>query len=125
MEPESEIDAEPGGDAAGTEPLAELLREQRHRLLWTRRKVAPLVLQAARLACNRPGIGAPEGRDADNRGAAQALLGKVSSRSQRILRDAIIYDEGRRVSMYWGPIERKHDAIFLLAELAGMERRPS
>jgi hypothetical protein len=86
------------------------LRDQaHHRLLWTRRRVAPLVLAAAQAV--QPGATRQE--------AAGVLLDRVSSRSQRILRDAIAYDQGTRVSMYWGPFERKHDAIYLLGELAG------
>jgi hypothetical protein len=119
MRHDPEIGAEVGADrVATTDPLAELLGDQEHRLLWTRRKVAPLVLEAARLAYNRFGIPSATGKEADAGEAPGALLGKVSSRSQRILRDAIAYDQGTRLSMYWGPIERKHDAIFLLSELA-------
>lgn len=90
--------------------VKQLRDEARHRLLWTRRRVAPLVLAAAQ-------AGSASGTSRQE--AAEALLTHVSSRSQRILRDAIAYDQGTRVSMYWGPFERKHDAIFFLGELAG------
>jgi hypothetical protein len=93
---------------ARTDAVAEMKGQTRHRLLWTRRRVAPLVLAAAQAAT--PGAGRQE--------AAGALLDRVSSRSQRILRDAIAYDQGTRVSMYWGPFERKHDALFFLDEAA-------
>jgi hypothetical protein len=97
------------------EAINEISDQARHRLLWTRRRVAPLVLAAAQAAS--PGAGRQD--------AAGRLLEQVSSRSQRILRDAIAYDQGTRVSMYWGPFERKHDALFLLGELAALGSRAS
>jgi hypothetical protein len=81
-------------------------------LLVLRRAVAPLVLEAARLA-----QGAITGRVFSKSAAGEAVMPIVSTRQKRILTDAVGYRRGAQTSMYWGPFERKYDALTLVRDL--------
>lgn len=82
------------------------------RMLIMRREVAPLVLQAARLA-----LGAAQGRVYSKTEAGQAALALVPNHFRRILHDAEGFRNGASASMYWGPFERKYDARQLIRRL--------
>ena len=88
------------------------LSARAHGLLIMRHDVAPLVLEAARL-CQA----AITGRILSKSEAGELAMPIVSSRHQRILTDAVGYRHGAHFSMYWGPFERKYDALTLLREL--------
>jgi hypothetical protein len=83
-----------------------------HGLLVLRRAVTPLVLQAAQLA-----QGAITGRVLSKSEAGEAVMSIVSTRQKRILTDAVGYRRGAQTSMYWGPFERKYDALTLVRDL--------
>jgi hypothetical protein len=83
-----------------------------HGLLVLRRAVAPMVLEAARLA-----QGAITGRVFSKSTAGEAVMPIVSTRQKRILTDAVGYRRGAQTSMYWGPFERKYDALTLVRDL--------
>jgi hypothetical protein len=88
------------------------LAESSHGLLVLRRAVTPLVLEAARLA-----QGAITGRVLSKSEAGEAVMPIVSTRQKRILTDAVGYRRGAQTSMYWGPFERKYDALTLVRDL--------
>jgi hypothetical protein len=75
--------------------------------LWLRRSATEAVLEATRLV-----VAVRSGRVVSKLEAGTASLDGGSSRSRRILKDAIGYRSGSRTSMYWGPFERKEDALF-------------
>jgi hypothetical protein len=83
-----------------------------HGPLVLRRAVVPLVLEASRLtqACIT-------GRVLSKSEAGESVMPIVSTRQKRLLTDAVGYRRGARTSMYWGPFERKYDALSLLREL--------
>jgi hypothetical protein len=83
-----------------------------HGLLVMRRAIGPLVLEAARLA-----QGSITGRVLSKSEAGEATVPIVSSSHQRVLVDAVGYRRGAQTSMYWGPFERKYDALALVREL--------
>jgi hypothetical protein len=91
-------------------------------LLVMRRAVTALVLEASRLA-----QGAITGKVFSKSGAGETVGGMVSTRYRRILTDAVGYRRGARTSMYWGPFERKYDALILLGDLmeAAVGARPN
>ena len=97
---------------AGRRPACETLVAAAHGLLVLRRAVAPLVLEAARLA-----QGAITGRVFSKSTAGEAVMPIVSTRQKRILTDAVGYRRGAQTSMYWGPFERKYDALTLVRDL--------
>jgi hypothetical protein len=82
-------------------------------LLVMRRAVTPLVLEAARLA-----QGAVAGRLMSRSEAGESIGPLVSPRYRRILTDAVGFRRGAQTSMYWGPFERKYDALILIQDLA-------
>jgi hypothetical protein len=41
----------------------------------------------------------------------------VSSRHRRVVVDSVGYRQGAQTSMYWGPFERKYDALALARDL--------
>jgi hypothetical protein len=84
----------------------------RHGSLVLRRRIAPLVLESARLA-----HGAISGRVLSKSQAGEAIIQVVSSRHRRILTDAVGYRRGAQTSMYWGPFERRSHALDLIREL--------
>lgn len=81
-------------------------------LMVMRRGVAPLVLQAARLA-----QGAATGRVFSKSEAGDTATALVPVHFRRILNDAVGYRNGASTSMYWGPFERKYDAQRLVVAL--------
>lgn len=83
-----------------------------HGTLILRRDVVPLVLEAARLT-----EAAITGRVLSKSEAGELVMPLVSTRHQRLLTDAVGYRHGARFSMYWGPFERKYDALTLLRDL--------
>jgi hypothetical protein len=88
------------------------LTEAAHGLLVLRRAVGPLVLEAARLA-----QGSITGRVFSKSEAGEATIPIVSVSHQRVLVDSVGYRHGAHTSMYWGPFERKYDALAVLREL--------
>ncbi|HUJ64660.1 MAG TPA: hypothetical protein VLX59_03915 [Acidimicrobiales bacterium] len=81
-------------------------------LLVLRRAVTPMVLEASRLA-----QGAITGRVFSKSEAGESIGMIVAPRYRRILTDAVGYRRGAQTSMYWGPFERKYDALVLLRDL--------
>ncbi|MBV9660422.1 MAG: hypothetical protein JO337_04630 [Acidimicrobiales bacterium] len=81
-------------------------------LMIMRREVAPLVLEAARLA-----QGAVTGRTLSKSEAGHTATQLVPPHFRRILTDAVGYRQGASTSMYWGPFERKYDARELIRQL--------
>jgi len=74
--------------------------------LLIRRATTERVLEAARLAQV-----VSSGRVVSKAEAGELALSVGEERFQRILKDAIGFRRGLRASMYWGPFERKRDAI--------------
>ncbi len=72
----------------------------------------PLVLEAARLT-----QAAITGRVLSKSEAGELAMPIVSTRHQRLLTDAVGYRQGAQFGMYWGPFERKYDAVTLLRDL--------
>ena len=91
------------------------LAAAKHGLLIWRREVGPLVLEAARLAQI-----VITGRVLSKSEAGDAVNGLVSSSHRRVLVDSVGYRQGAQTSMYWGPFERKYDALAIVTELAGI-----
>ena len=85
-----------------------------HGLLVMRKDVVPLVLEAARLAQV-----AITGRVLSKSEAGESVAGFVSTSHRRVLVDSVGYRQGAKTSMYWGPFERKYDALAVVKELAG------
>ena len=83
-----------------------------HGLLILRRDVGPLVLEAARLAQI-----AITGRVLSKSEAGESSAGIVSSSHRRVLVDSVGYRQGAQTSMYWGPFERKYDALAVVEDL--------
>ncbi len=81
-------------------------------LMVMRRDVVPLVLEAARLA-----EGAATGRVMSKSEAGEVALGLVPRHYRRILNDAVGYRRGANTSNYWGPFERKTDALQVIRHL--------
>jgi len=93
-----------------------------HGLLVMRHDISPLVLEVARLAQIALG-----GKVLSKSEAGETLVGVVAKHYRRILTDSVGYRQGAQFSMYWGPFERKYDALALLrdvAELAGAGTAP-
>jgi hypothetical protein len=88
------------------------LAEGRQGLLLLRRDVGPLVLGAARLAHM-----AITGRVLSKSEAGESITGIVSSRHRRVVVDSVGYRQGAHTSMYWGPFERKYDALAVVRDL--------
>lgn len=74
--------------------------------LWLRETTTEPVLEATRLV-----VALRSGRVVSKLEAGTSSVDFVASRSQRILKDAIGHRSGARTSMYWGPFERKSDAL--------------
>jgi hypothetical protein len=88
------------------------LAQAAHGLLVLRRAIGPLVLEAARLA-----QGSITGRVLSKSEAGEATIPIVSTSHQRVLTDSVGYRRGAQFSMYWGPFERKYDALAVVREL--------
>ena len=91
------------------------LSDGKHGLLIWRREIGPLVLEAARLAQI-----VLTGRVLSKSEAGDAANGLVSSSHRRVLVDSVGYRQGAQTSMYWGPFERKYDALAVVTELVGI-----
>ncbi len=78
--------------------------------LWLRARAAGAVLDAARLWA---AVGS--GRVLSKAESVDALVEGASPPHQRVLRDSAGWRAGAATSMYWGPLERKRDAIGWLA----------
>ena len=81
------------------------------RLLW-RRHLTRVVLEATRCA-----HGAMTGEVVSLRQAGELALPNASHTSHRLITDALGYREGANTSMYWGPFERKSNAVTLMTDL--------
>lgn len=88
-------------------------------LLVLRRDVGPLVLEAARLAQI-----AITGRVLSKSEAGESSAAIVSSSHRRVLVDSVGYRQGAQTSMYWGPFERKYDALAVVDDLLGAAESP-
>jgi hypothetical protein len=97
-----------------------LLVQSSHGLLVMRRAVVPMVLEAARLA-----QAVNTGRVTSKSAAGEAMIPQVTTPYRRILTDSVGYRRGAQTSMYWGPFERKYDALALLRELLELASRPA
>ena len=80
-------------------------------LLW-RRGLTRLVLQATRCA-----HGAITGEVLSLHEAGEKALPEASHTGHRVITDALGYREGANTSMYWGPFERKANAVGLARQL--------
>jgi hypothetical protein len=80
---------------------------QRPGSLWLRRTTTEAVLEATRLV-----VALRSGRVTSKLEAGSSSVDGATVRSQRILKDAVGYRSGASLSMYWGPFERKSDALF-------------
>lgn len=87
------------------------LVEQAGSLLW-RRGLTRLVLQASRCAHGRA-----TGEVVSLRRAGELALPTASHTGHRVITDALGYREGANTSMYWGPFERKTNALDLVRRL--------
>jgi hypothetical protein len=85
------------------------------RFLLTRRGVVALVSDAVQLAQV-----ARTGRAWSKAEAGAALHDQVPSRQGRVIFDALGYRGGSTTSMYWGPFERRGDAIGLVKGLVDL-----
>lgn len=86
--------------------------------LWMKRSLADPVLEVAQLhaACR--------GDVWSKTQAAQALIAELpAGAGRKVLSEALSFREGSTSSMYWGPVERKKDAIALVAGLSGLSSR--
>ena len=81
-------------------------------LLVLRRDVGPLVLETARLAEI-----VISGRVLSKSEAGESVTSLVAPSHRRILVDSVGYRQGAQTSMYWGPFERKYDALAVVDEL--------
>jgi hypothetical protein len=89
------------------------LVSMRHRpgSLMFRRSVARPVLEVSRLY-----EVATTGHVLSKHDAGQAIVSQLpSSRHTKVVADATQYREGHHMSMYWGAMERKHDALDMIA----------
>jgi hypothetical protein len=75
--------------------------------LWLREATTEPVLEATRLV-----VALRSGRVVSKLEAGLSSVEHAPSRSERVLKDAIGHRSGARTSMYWGPFERKNDALF-------------
>lgn len=85
--------------------------ERTSRLLW-RRHLTRLVLQSVRCA-----HGALTGEVLSLRRAGELAMEGATHTGQRVIADALGYREGANTSMYWGPFERKSNAVTLVRDL--------
>jgi hypothetical protein len=83
--------------------------------LWTRRATTEDVLEVARLSQI-----VSSGRVVSKLEAGELAIASEGPRFQRILKDAVGFRRGAKVSMYWGPFERKRDVLAFVA--AAVER---
>jgi hypothetical protein len=82
--------------------------------MWFRHDLSAAVLDVARLA-----VASTAGTMLSKTEAARVLEPDVPGRFRRILTDSVGYRGGGKTSMYWGPLERKQNAMELIHELVG------
>lgn len=91
--------------------------------LWWRRQINAPVLEAARLS-----VIVGSGRVLSKLEAGESLIDGARTSIQHILKDSVGYRQGVRWSMYWGPFERKNDALnwvgSVIAQNGGAARQP-
>ena len=75
--------------------------------LWLRAATTEVTLEATRLV-----VALRSGRVVSKLEAGTSAIAAATNRSQRILTDAVGHRSGARTSMYWGPFERRGDALF-------------
>lgn len=83
--------------------------------VWMKRALADPVLEVAQLhaACR--------GDVWSKSQAGRALIAELpSGGGRKVLSEALSFREGSTSSMYWGPVERKKDAVTLVAELSAL-----
>jgi hypothetical protein len=80
--------------------------------MWFRHELSAAVLDVARLA-----VAANSGTMLSKTEAVRVLEPDVPGRFRRILTDSVGYRGGGKTSMYWGPLERKQNAMELIHEL--------
>ncbi len=86
--------------------------------VWMKRALADPVLEVAQLHA------ASRGDVWSKSQAGQALIGELpSGGGRKVLSEALSFREGSTSSMYWGPVERKKDAVALVTELSGLSSR--
>ncbi len=85
--------------------------------LWFRRQTSAVALDLARLS-----VTAASGRVVSKLEAGEALIDSVGSRSQRLLKDSVGYRQGSRLSMYYGPFERKNDTVNWIASVVAQQQ---
>ncbi|MDQ2727803.1 MAG: hypothetical protein M3Y91_08075 [Actinomycetota bacterium] len=83
--------------------------------VWMKRALADPVLEVAQLHA------ASRGDVWSKSQAARTLIAELpSGGGRKVLTEALSFREGSTSSMYWGPVERKKDAVTLVAELSGL-----
>jgi hypothetical protein len=92
-------------------PWLESVQHRPGSLLF-KRSVAGPVLEVTRLYG-----AATTGKVLSKLDAGEAVAPQVGQKHARILWDATGYRQGYHTSMYWGPFERKHDALDLIEQL--------
>jgi hypothetical protein len=86
--------------------------------LWRRRSLAEDLLEVTRLH-----VAATRGLAVSKVRSGTLVLDDVAGHFNRVVTDAVGYRSGSRTSMYWGPVERKHHTLELIAELTGRARK--
>lgn len=81
---------------------------------WTRQALAEDVLEVSRLY-----VAATRGLAVAKLRAGALALEDLGGRYERVIADVAGFRRGSRMSMYWGPIERKHHGVDLVEELVG------
>lgn len=79
---------------------------------WMRQALAEDVLEVSRLY-----VAATRGLAVAKLRAGALALEDLGGRHERVIADAAGFRRGSRMSMYWGPIERKHHGVDLVEEL--------
>jgi hypothetical protein len=80
--------------------------------MWFRHDLSAAVLDVARLS-----VACSAGTMLSKTEAVRVLEPEVPGRFRRILTDSVGYRAGGKTSMYWGPLERKQNAMELIHEL--------
>ena len=96
-----------------------LIASRTSHLLW-RRHLTRVVLQSVPAA-----HGARTGTVVSLREAGELALAGASHTSHRVITDALGYREGANTSMYWGPFERKSNAVGLAQQLVDEVSSPT
>jgi hypothetical protein len=86
---------------------------------WTKGSLGPVLLDACRL------YAATQGHVLSKTEAAEMVVAEAprSARRRKVLSEALSHRHGASTSNYWGPVERKRDALRLMAQLLEAPRR--